>query len=1094
MTETPPSKPVGRIPGQTKAHPGALPRLSRVGSHGAHARGYVELRCKSAFSFLEGVSQPETLAKRAVELGYEALALSDRDGLYAAPRFHQAARDAGLRPILGSELTLFEDKQAFHLLALVENARGYANLARLITLGRGRAPKGFSRLHWEDLGQHAEGLLFLLHGDESLNAPVLQRARDTLGPHQTWIDICRHRERGSDRASREAAALAESFGIPIVATNDVHMARPCDRRLQDVFTCLRWKTRLARAGRLLLPNAERYLKSAEQMCQLFADRPEWLRASLAIAERCRFDLDQLSYRFPHFPVSPNQTQAGELRQRTFAGARQRYAAQLSPTVQLPQKVQDQLEHELALITKLDLSGYFLIVHDIVEFARAEGMLVQGRGSAANSAVCYSLGITAVDPVGMELLFERFLSEERGEWPDIDLDLPSGAQREKVIQYVFDKYGERGAAMTANVITYRTRSALREVGKVLDIPPEQLQQITKQLGIVEDRSDAQEVYGALAQGGIDAEAPSVALLLELSEQLRGLPRHLGQHSGGIVIAAGNLDEIVPIEPASMPGRRVIQWDKEDCTDRGMIKIDLLGLGMLNALEKSLHLIREFEDEEVDLAALPPDDPATYAMIQRADTVGVFQIESRAQMSVLPRMHPERFYDLVVQVAIIRPGPIQGKMVHPYLNRRAGREPVRYAHPSLEPILKRTLGVPLFQEQLLRVAMTAAGFTGGEAEELRRAMGFRRSNDKMLHLAAKLRSGMTVRGISLAAQEEIILGITSFALYGFPESHAASFALIAYASAYLKAHHPAAFLAGLLHAAPLGFYSGATLVKDWQRHGVPVLPVDVAVSKWKTTLEWASHAAPAEWRTLGVRLGLHQVHGLRAETGEALVEARRVGGAFRSVSDLARRVPFQGEELEHLAELGALASIDGAAAKRRSALWQVSALEKKAGSLFRGVGPAPEEEGAVPGTCGNRHFDELSPLEETLTDYRTSGLTTGPHVMAHLRARLAPHGILTAAALNLLPDGSVVHTAGHVIVRQRPSTAKGFCFLTLEDETGTSNAVLTPANFKRFQGVLQGSGLVELKGKLQNVDGVVHLYVLHAAPLALNGILPQSHDYH
>jgi len=1092
MIEHPPSRPASENPGRAKSHSGARPRLARAGGHGTHAREYVELCCKSAFSFLEGASQPEALAERAAELGYDALALSDRDGLYAAPRLHQAARAAGLRPILGSELTLIEERRAYHLQALVENARGYANLARLITLGRSCAPKGFSRLRWEDLAEGAEGLLFLLHGDESLDISALQRARDTLGSRRIWVDICRHRERGSDRASREAAALAEHFGVPIVATNDVCMARAEDRRLQDVFTCLRWKTRLARAGRLLLPNAERHLKSAASMCHLFADRPEWLRASLRIAERCRFDLGQLEYRFPHFPVANDQTQTGELRQRTWEGARRRYGARPS------QKVRAQLEHELALIAKLDLAGYFLIVHDIVEFARAEEMLVQGRGSAANSAVCYSLGITAVDPVGMELLFERFLSEERGEWPDIDLDLPSGPQREKVIQYVFDKYGERGAAMTANVITYRTRSALREVGKVLDLPPEQLQQVSKQLGIVEDRSDAQEVRQALAQGGIDAEAPSIALLLELSEQLRGLPRHLGQHSGGIVIAAGNLDEIVPIEPASMPGRRVIQWDKEDCTDRGMIKIDLLGLGMLNALEKCLPLIREFEGVEVDLAALPPDDPTTYAMIQRADTVGVFQIESRAQMSVLPRMHPEHFYDLVVQVAIIRPGPIQGGMVNPYLDRRAGREPVRYAHPALEPILKRTLGVPLFQEQLLRVAMTVAGFTGGEAEELRRAMGFRRSNDKMLRLDAKLRAGMTARGVSPAAQEEIIQGITSFALYGFPESHAASFALIAYASAYLKAHHPAAFLAGLLGAAPLGFYSGATLVKDSQRRGVPVLPVDVAVSKWMTSLEWTSRAAPVERRTLGVRLGLHQVRGLCAETGMAIEEERRTGGAFTSMSDLARRVPFQGEELEKLAELGALASIDRAAANRRSALWQVSALEKQAGSLFRGVGPPPEEEGAVPGTCGDRPFHELSPLEETLADYRNSGLTTGPHVMAHLRAELEQRGILSAAKLELLPDGAVVHTAGHVIVRQRPATAKGFCFLTLEDETGTSNAVLTPKNFKRFRGALHEGGLVELKGKLQRVSGaaevpVVHLYVLHVAPLALSGTLPRSHDY-
>ncbi|MBW2714305.1 MAG: hypothetical protein JRC77_11220 [Deltaproteobacteria bacterium] len=607
-------------------------------------------------------------------------------------------------------------------------------------------------------------------------------------------------------------------------------------------------------------------------------------------------------------------------------------------------------------------------------------------------------------------------------------------------------------------------------------------------------------------------------MDLAGQLRGLPRHLGQHSGGVVIAAGHLDEIVPIEPASMPGRRVIQWDKEDCTDRGMIKIDLLGLGMLKALEETLPLIERFEGECVDLAQLPPDDPKTFDMIQRADTVGIFQIESRAQMSVLPRMRPERFYDLVVQVAIIRPGPIQGKMVHPYLQRRAGREPVRYPHPCLEPILKRTLGVPLFQEQLLRIAMAAADFSGGEAEELRRAMGFRRSNDKMERLAAKLRAGMEAKGISQDAQEEILRGILSFALYGFPESHAASFALIAYASAYLKAHHPAAFLAGLLNAAPLGFYSKATVIKDFQRHGVEVLPIDVAHSSRKTSLEWIPAKAtapsnPTPKPQLAVRLGLHLVHGLHRETS-LLIERAGKEASFSSVGDLARRVPFFGDQLETLAELGALRGIDSRTAKRRAALWQIAAMDKEADSLFRGRLPQSadsnigsdteilEEKEEFPGVASllarvasPTPLSELSPLEETLADYQASGVTTGPHVMAYLRPRLEERGILSAASLRHLPHGSVVHTAGHVIVRQRPQTAKGFCFLTLEDETGTSNAVLTPQQFKRFRSLLQRSQLVELKGKLQNVDGVVHVYVLYVGELELEleGVLPESHDY-
>ncbi len=1073
----------------------------------ARASDYVELRCKSAFSFLEGASQPERLVQRAVSLGYDSLALADRDGLYAVPRFYEAAREADLRCIFGSELTLLEDGQACHFLALVENEKGYANLSRLITQGRARAPKGYSQLHWDELEEQCTGLIFLLHADASFKESTLLRLRDIAGPEQLWVDVCRHRERGPDRMSVQATQLAEAHGIPIVATNDVHMSHPSERKLQDVFTCLRWKTTLARAGRLLQANSERYLKSPEEMVRLFADRPQWIQASREIAERCRFDLADLNYAFPTFPAAVRKAEEAQLPQdvllarHTWAGARQRYGRIL------PARVMEQLQHELDLIAKLKLVGYFLIVHDIVCFAQREGMLAQGRGSAANSAVCYSLGITAVDPIGMELLFERFLSEERGEWPDIDIDLPSGARREKVIQYVFDKYGERGAAMTANVITYRSRSALREVGKVLDLPPEQLEQVSKQLAGVDDHSDTAEVHEALAQGGIDATAPSMVLLLELSAQLRGLPRHLGQHSGGVVIAAGHLDEIVPIEPASMQGRRVIQWDKEDCCDRGMIKIDLLGLGMLKALEETLPLIERFEGKNVDLANLPPDDPKTFALIQRADTVGTFQIESRAQMAVLPRLRPERFYDLVVQVAIIRPGPIQGKMVHPYLQRRAGREPVHYPHPCLEPILKRTLGVPLFQEQLLRIAMAAADFTGGEAEELRRAMGFRRSNDKtdkMERLAKKLQSGMQAKGIEQDAQEEILRGILSFALYGFPESHAASFALIAYASAYLKAHHPAAFLAGLLNAAPLGFYSKATLIKDFQRHGVTVLPIDVASSSCKTSLEWMSEQEDAPGKTtrkpkLAVRLGLRLVHGLRRETSEAIEQASKEN-PFADVGDLARRVHFFGDELETLAELGALRGIDPRTAQRRAALWQIAAMDKEADSLFRGMLPCEtdnsEDEKEIPSLAERSlqsPVEELSALEETLADYQASGVTTGPHVMAYLRPELDQRGILSAASLRHMPHGSVVHSAGHVIVRQRPQTANGFCFLTLEDETGTSNAVLTPQQFKRFRTVLQRSRLVELKGKLQNVDGVVHVYVLYVGELELEGVLPESHDY-
>ncbi len=1106
---------------------------------------YVELRCRSAFSFLEGASNPEDLAHRAAELGHPALALADRSGLYGAPRFFQAARAAGLRALVGAELDL-EDSRS--LLLLVESQQGYRNLSRLLTAAHARALKGAARPRsgraaeasrrlaarpdarrakskpwatWDEIELHAAGLVCLARGDERLDAALVERARACFG-ERLWVDVSRHLERSAELQARRAAALAESLRVPIVATNDVAFARREQRPLLDALLCLRAKTTLDRAGRLLHANAERCLLPREELERRFADRPAWIRATREIAERCAFGLEDLGYRFPRFPVPEGESQDTWLQRLTFQGARERYGDPLPP------RARAQLEHELAVIGKLDLAGYFLIVHDIARFARDEQVLAQGRGSAANSAVCYALGITAVDPVGMELLFERFLSEERGEWPDIDLDLPSGAKRERVIQYVFERYGARGAAMTATVITYRTRLAVREMGKVLGLDANAIDRLARVLATLEHRDDLDEVAKTLRLARVDPEAPRIRRLLALVEAAQGLPRHVGQHTGGIVIAAGRLDEVVPIEPAAMAGRRVVQWDKDDCADLGIIKIDLLGLGMLDALERTLVFVREHEGLEVDLAHLPPDDPATYAAIRRADTLGTFQIESRAQMATLPRMQPRTFYDLVVEVAIIRPGPIVGRMVNPYLERRAGREPVRYPHPCLEPILRRTLGVPIFQEQLLRVAMAAAGFTGGEAEELRRAMGFKRSLERMRRIEERLRAGMTARGIRGEAQEEIVRGITSFALYGFPESHAASFALLAYASAFLKVHHPAAFLAGLLNAYPMGFYAPATLVKDAQRHGVEVRPIDVAHSDWECTLEggeasaeeprprgrrsmprpptdlgvtFAEHVTElpcrSTWRpagdfradpsasapaSLSVRLGLRYVGGLREVAGRA-IEADRRRAAFASAAELTRRVALRRDELEALAELGALAALEPGARGRRAALWQVAALERDPRSLFAGVSP-PASETPVP---------EMSPLEETLADYRLSGVTTGPQILAHLRADLRRRGIVSAAELRDVPNGRFVRTAGHAIVRQRPGSAKGFCFLTLEDETGTANAVLTPRGFQRFRVPLHTASLLEIAGPVQNVDGVIHVRVRELRPLAPHDALPASHDY-
>jgi error-prone DNA polymerase len=1116
----------------------------------------VELRCASAFSFLEGASNPEDLAERAAELGYGAVALADRGGLYGIPRFHQAAKAAGVEAIVGASLAI---EGGTELLLLVESQRGYRNLSRLLTVAHERGGKKIARATWDDLAKHAGDLVALLRGDGSLSAAALDRTRAALGPGQVWVDVARHLDRRAEGEARWAAAVAEAHHVPIVATGDVRHARRSDRPLHDALTCLRHHVTLDTAGRHLAPNAERHLLTPAERARRFADRPAWLAAAREVAERCAFRMGDLGYRFPTYEprrspaaryegsggsasklprdsfsaryagVEVAESQASLLRRLTLDGARSRYGHPL------PERARRQIEHELRVIEKLDLPGYFLIVWDIARWARERRMLAQGRGSAANSAVCYALGITAVDPVGMELLFERFLSEERGEWPDIDIDLPSGEQRESVIQYVFDRYGTRGAAMTANVITYRTRLAVREMSKVLGIEADTVDKLAKVLTTLEHREGADETAALLRQGGVDPEAKRIRQLLGLVDRVRGLPRHLGQHSGGIVIAAGRLDDVVPIEPASMPGRRVVQWDKDDCADLGIIKIDLLGLGMLNALEHTIRLVSEHEGIAIDLAKLPADDPATYAMIRRADTMGTFQIESRAQMATLPRMKPRNFYDLVVEVAIIRPGPIVGKMVHPYLNRRAGREPVTYPHPSLEPILRRTLGVPLFQEQLLRLAMTAAGFTGGEAEELRRAMGFKRSQQRMQAIESRLRRGMSERGITGAAQDDVVRGITSFALYGFPESHAASFALIAYASSYLKCHHPAAFLAGLLNAWPMGFYSPASLIKDAQRHGVEVNPIDVVTSKWLCDLEgdagregsraqgggragWgggraqtssapvASSArlrlaneagwAPAELRAApspsgpSVRLGLRFVHGLREDSAQR-IEIARAAQPFAHVADLARRAALSRSELLTLAELGALASIDPDASSRRAALWQVAALERDPRSIFAGT-PPPSAASPLP---------EMSALEETLADYRASGISTGPHVMAHLRHELAQRGVLSATAVRDVPNGRWVRTAGHVIVRQRPGSANGICFLTLEDETGTSNAVLTPQQFRRFRVPLHTSPLVEIAGPIQNLDGVVHVRVKRLIALGLAqgdsretaGALPDSHDY-
>jgi error-prone DNA polymerase len=893
-------------------------------------------------------------------------------------------------------------------------------------------------------------------------------------------------------------ALAAAFRVPVVATNGVRYAGPEDRPLYDVLTCARHHTTLDVAGRRLARNAERHLKPPDEMARLFADRPDALAGAAAMAERLEYTMADLEYRFPQYPVPPGETAVSFLRHVVEAGARDRYRP-------YQEKARRQIARELALVEKLDLAGYFLIVWDIVNFCRQQNILVQGRGSAANSAVCYSLGITAVDPIAMDLLFERFLSEERGEWPDIDLDLPSGDRRERVIQYVYAKYGQLGAAMTANVITYRGRSAAREVGKALSFEPaviDRLASLTRQFEFT-DSDDTLERN--LETAGVPRDLPRLPRFVTLWKAIQDLPRHLGQHSGGMVICQDSLDVVVPLEPASMPGRVVVQWDKDDCADMGIVKVDLLGLGMMAVLQETVTLVNTAGAEapghagdRLDLAHLPPDDPAVYAMLRQADTIGVFQVESRAQMATLPRLKPTCFYDLVVEVALIRPGPIVGQIVHPYLNRRAGREPVTPLHPSLEPILARTLGVPLFQEQLLRIAMVAAGFTGGQTEGLRRAMGFKRSAQRMQSIETELREGMAHRGITGETADRIAQAIGSFALYGFPESHAASFALLVYASAYLKVHYPAAFYTALLNNQPMGFYHPATLVKDAQRRGVRFEPIDVQQSDWVCRIEVDG----------AIRLGLMYVSGLRKEAGQAMAAFDRTGvlvppvlctkcgsddesmievvrstpaartcfcstcahewtvalrpaGRFRSIENMMQRAGLRRAEVAALADIGALNAFTG---ERRRALWQAARVARAGGALFEKVERAPEEDDA------ENPLRPMTPPERLRADYSGTGLTIGPHPMALHRADLAMRGVLRAMDLARVRDGRRVRVAGMVITRQRPSTARGFVFLTLEDETGISNIIIRSTLFGRQHDTIVEQSFLVVDGVLQNQEGV------------------------
>ncbi len=1051
---------------------------------------YVELHARSAFSFLEGASNPEELASRCAELDQAAMAITDAHGVYGSPRFHLAAEKLRIRALIGAEITSAENCR-YTLLA--ENRRGYQNLCRLITRtkfrdGKPGKPENPFAAH-EDFGNYAPGLICLTGGEEGPLAQVFQqfdgpdaslKARKKLellislfGRRNIFVEVQRHCRREQEARNQALVELARSMKLPLVATNGVTHATAERRELQDVLTCIQHNTTIAEAGTLLNFNSERHMKSSEEMRELFADLPEAFANTGELATRLDFTLTNLGYEFPRYPVPHGETEMSHLRQLTHAGARRKY----QPYYEAAQR---QVERELALIEKLNLAGYFLIVWDIVDFCRKNNILVQGRGSAANSAVCYSLGITAVDPVGMDLLFERFLSEERGEMPDIDLDLPSGDERERAIQYVYERYGQLGAAMTANVITYRGRSAVRDVGKVLGYDEQEIARLASQINPFEWKDSKDTLERRFADQGFDLRDPRTWKFFSLTNDILDLPRHLGQHSGGMVICQGQLDCIVPLEPATMPGRVVVQWDKDDCADLGIIKVDLLGLGMMAVLKDTIEIVREHYGEEVDLAHLPENDPEVYTCLQKADTIGLFQVESRAQMSCLPRMKPEKFYDIVVQVAIIRPGPIVGQMLHPYLKRRQGLEEPVCLHPSLEPVLKRTLGVPLFQEQLIRIAMLAAGFSGGQAEELRRAFGFKRSEKRMREVEVKLREGMERKGITGDTQERIVQAITSFALYGFPESHAASFALLAYASAYLKCHYLAAFTVAMLNNQPMGFYSPATLVKDAQRHGQRFRPVDILRSDYFCIVE-------TDGKAKYVRLGLNYVRGLGSATARK-IEQERKQRPFTSLRDLVRRVPeLQKDEVAALSELGALNALpkEKSDRHRRGALWQAELALQPIGELLE---PVTNDGTASP-------LEPMTPGQRTYADFDNSGLTIGKHPMAYYRDRMREMGVMDAATAKAQRDGIVLQVAGCVITRQRPGTAKGFVFLSLEDETGIVNVIVQPDLFDRRRHVCTSAPYVVIKGVLQSITGVISVKAGDIEELSFrDAAVMQSHDFH
>jgi error-prone DNA polymerase len=1156
----------------------------------APALSYAELHCRTNFSFLEGASHPDELVQTAAQLGYRALAVTDRNSLAGVVRAHVAAKEVGLKLLIGAEVTPIDAPPAV-LLATDRNA--YGRLCRLLTRGRTNAPKGECRLTFDDIAEHAEGLLacvappftaaVALESKPSCSPRPLdgrgvgdggedwatrdarppipdpspargEGGREYRGrefPERSAVCLDHYREAFSGRCYvlaelhhgpddrlllAQLRELARAARLPLVAANDVHYHEPQRRFLQDVLTAIREGTPVARLGDRLFPNGERYLKSPEEMARLFAECPEAVSRTCEVAARCTFSLDELRYEYPEELCPPGMTAIAHLTQLTWQGAASRYPQGI------PEKVRRLVEHELQLIAELRYEPYFLTVWDLVQFARSRGILCQGRGSAANSAVCYCLEVTSVDPERIDVLFERFVSKERNEAPDIDVDFEH-ERREEVIQYVYEKYGRDRAGMTAEVISYRPRSAVRDVGKALGLSLDRVDALAKSIDHI---GEHEKLTRRFREAGLNPLSRVGKQLVVLTRQILGFPRHLSQHVGGMVITHGPLCELVPIENASMPGRTVIEWDKDDLDALGILKVDCLALGMLTAIRKCFDLVERHYGRCLTLATVPAEDPKVYEMVSRADTMGVFQIESRAQMAMLPRLRPNKFYDLVIEVAIVRPGPIQGDMVHPYLRRRAGEEAVEYPDDRVREVLEKTMGVPIFQEQAMRLAVVAAGFTPGEADQLRRAMGAWRRPGVIDQFQIKLMEGMQRNGYSADFADRVFRQIRGFGEYGFPESHAASFALLVYVSSWLKCYYPAAFAAALVNSQPMGFYAPAQLVGDARRHGVEVLPIDVNFSNWDCTLEASPSVGrignPAESvritkpsdevkspevgaANLALRLGLRLISGL-SETHCRQIEEQRGDRLFASLDEFARRTRLGQPVLARLSRADAFVSLG---LGRRDALWQslpppvvapVVDREKGSGVFFRpdkaltgndappGLKKTPDpltfsgnaplyqkqlplfrdEEPAV-------QFSPLSPLEEVVADYRTAGLSLRDHPVKFVRPQLRRLKVVTAAGLKHLRHDARVHVAGLVLLRQRPGTASGITFVTLEDETGFANLIVRPEIWDRYHRVARRARGLIATGTLQRRDEVIHILVTRLRDLsaALSGVAVKSRDF-